>query len=111
MKRAVFLDRDGTINAMVYNPELGLVDSPQNPDEFNLLPEVGEAIRAINEAGFWLSAITFDAILFDLRLRMVQTVIDGTQFCPFLGKQLMHHLRDSIQDGWGEFPFGNPGLV
>ena len=52
MKRAVFLDRDGTINAMVYNPEFGLVDSPQNPDEFNLLPEVGEAIRAINEAGF-----------------------------------------------------------
>ena len=52
MKRAVFLDRDGTINAMVYNPEFGLVDSPQNPDEFRLLPAVGEAIRAISEAGF-----------------------------------------------------------
>lgn len=52
MNRAVFLDRDGTINAMVYNAEFGLVDSPQNPDEFRLLPGVGEAIRAINEAGF-----------------------------------------------------------
>jgi D-glycero-D-manno-heptose 1,7-bisphosphate phosphatase len=52
MKRAVFLDRDGTINAMVYNPEFGLVDSPQNPDEFRLLPGVGEAIRTIHEAGF-----------------------------------------------------------
>jgi len=51
MKRAVFLDRDGTINAMVYNPEFGLVDSPQNPDEFRLLPGAGEAIRAINQAG------------------------------------------------------------
>jgi len=51
MKRAVFLDRDGTINAMVYNPEFGLVDSPQNPDEFRLLPGVGQAIRAINQAG------------------------------------------------------------
>ncbi len=52
MKPAVFLDRDGTINAMVYNPEFGLVDSPLNPDEFRLLPGVGEAIRAINDAGF-----------------------------------------------------------
>ena len=38
---AVFLDRDGVINAMVYNPEFGLVDSPANPDEFELLPGVG----------------------------------------------------------------------
>jgi D-glycero-D-manno-heptose 1,7-bisphosphate phosphatase len=52
MKRAVFLDRDGTINAMVYNPEFGVVDSPQNPDEVRLLPGVGEAICAINQAGF-----------------------------------------------------------
>jgi D-glycero-D-manno-heptose 1,7-bisphosphate phosphatase len=52
MKRAVFLDRDGTINAMVYNPEFGLVDSPQNPGEFRLLPGAAEAIRAIHEAGF-----------------------------------------------------------
>jgi D-glycero-D-manno-heptose 1,7-bisphosphate phosphatase len=52
MKRAVFLDRDGTINAMVYNPDFGLVDSPQNPGEFRLLPGAGEAIRAIHDAGF-----------------------------------------------------------
>jgi len=49
--RAVFLDRDGTINAMVYNPDFGLVDSPANPDEFCLLPGVCEAIRMINEMG------------------------------------------------------------
>lgn len=30
--RAVFLDRDGVINDMVYNAEFGLVDSPANPD-------------------------------------------------------------------------------
>ena len=34
MKRAVFLDRDGVINAMVYNTDFGLVDSPANPAEF-----------------------------------------------------------------------------
>ena len=52
MKRAVFLDRDGVINAMVYNTEFGLVDSPANPREFSLLPEVPEAIRLINDLGF-----------------------------------------------------------
>lgn len=52
MRRAVFLDRDGTINRMVYKPDFGLVDSPSNPAEFDLLPGIGEAIRAINEMGF-----------------------------------------------------------
>lgn len=52
MNRAIFLDRDGVINAMVYNPEFGLVDSPANPDEFRLLPDVGAAIRVFKSLGF-----------------------------------------------------------
>lgn len=51
MRRAVYLDRDGTINAMVYNEDCGAVDSPSHPDEFELLPGVGEGIRLINEMG------------------------------------------------------------
>lgn len=46
--RAVFLDRDGVINAMVYNADFGLVDSPANLDEFRLLPGVAAAIAALN---------------------------------------------------------------
>jgi D-glycero-D-manno-heptose 1,7-bisphosphate phosphatase len=52
MNRAVFLDRDGVINALVYNPEFGLVDSPANPRQFRLLPGVPEAVRLINDLGF-----------------------------------------------------------
>jgi D-glycero-D-manno-heptose 1,7-bisphosphate phosphatase len=52
MSRAVFLDRDGVINAMVYNAEFGLIDSPANPDEFQMLSGVVEAIRRINAMGF-----------------------------------------------------------
>jgi D,D-heptose 1,7-bisphosphate phosphatase len=37
---------------MVYHSEFGLVDSPQHPDEFELLPGVPEALRAINRLGF-----------------------------------------------------------
>jgi len=50
-ERAVFLDRDGVINAYVYNREFGTVDSPTNPDEFALLPGAAEAIAKLNEAG------------------------------------------------------------
>ena len=50
-RSAVFLDRDGVINEMVYNPEFGLVDSPSNPKEFILLPSVGDAIRKLNLMG------------------------------------------------------------
>lgn len=52
MTQAIFLDRDGIINAMVYQPEFGLIDSPANPDEFVLLPGVGEAVKQINQMGF-----------------------------------------------------------
>lgn len=52
MQRAVFLDRDGVINRMVYNPEFGIVDTPANPDELVLLPNVGEAVAALNRLGF-----------------------------------------------------------
>ena len=58
MKRAVFLDRDGVINAMVYNVEFGLVDSPANPREFTLLPRVPDAIRVINALGFLVVVIS-----------------------------------------------------
>jgi len=55
-RRAVFLDRDGVINRMVYHAEFGLIDSPQNPDEFELLPGVGEAILRLNQMG-WLTVV------------------------------------------------------
>jgi histidinol phosphatase-like enzyme len=50
-QRAVFLDRDGVINAYAYNREFGTIDSPANPDEFVLLPTAAEAIAKLNEAG------------------------------------------------------------
>ncbi len=58
MNRAVFLDRDGVINTMVYNTEFGLVDSPANPDEFSLMPHVSEAILAFHQMGFVVALIS-----------------------------------------------------
>lgn len=52
LNKAVFLDRDGVINKMVYNAEFGTVDSPATVEQFNLLNGVGKAILEFNKLGF-----------------------------------------------------------
>jgi D,D-heptose 1,7-bisphosphate phosphatase len=52
MNRAVFLDRDGVINAALYDPVEGKPDSPYRLEDFRLLAGVAQAVRAINEMGF-----------------------------------------------------------
>jgi D-glycero-D-manno-heptose 1,7-bisphosphate phosphatase len=56
--KAIFLDRDGTINELVYSPELGLVDSPLNSNQFKLLPGVAEGIRIFNKLGLKVIVIS-----------------------------------------------------
>jgi len=56
--RAVFLDRDGVVNELVYFPEIGVIDSPLNPNQFRLLPDVAKAIRDLNELGFKIVIIS-----------------------------------------------------
>ena len=50
-RRAVFVDRDGVVNRMQFNADFGLIDSPATPDQFELLPGVGQAISSLNEIG------------------------------------------------------------
>lgn len=52
--RAVFLDRDGTINRLVYYPDHGFVDSPFRASQLRLLPGAATAIRALSSKGFFL---------------------------------------------------------
>ncbi len=46
--KAVLLDRDGVINALVYHEDAGVIDAPFAPSQFKLLPRVPEAIRLLN---------------------------------------------------------------
>ncbi|MGQ9630972.1 MAG: D-glycero-beta-D-manno-heptose 1,7-bisphosphate 7-phosphatase [bacterium] len=56
-RRAVFLDRDGTIN--VDGRELGTPNSyVHRPEDFILLPGVREAIRLLRGAGFLIVVVT-----------------------------------------------------
>src|SRR5215216_2408298 len=57
-RRAVFIDRDGVINQMYFHPEFGTVDSPANPDQFELLPGVGESIAGLNRTGLLVIVVS-----------------------------------------------------
>ena len=50
--RAVFLDRDGVVNELIYHQEHGIVDSPFIVSQFKLLPGVIEAVRQLRDAGY-----------------------------------------------------------
>jgi len=49
--KAVLLDRDGVINALIYHEDAGVIDSPFTLSQFKLLPHVPEAIRLLNDMG------------------------------------------------------------
>lgn len=58
LARAVFLDRDGTINKMVYYPEHGIADSPFVPTQMVLLPRVHKALKLLKKKGFLLVLVS-----------------------------------------------------
>ena len=56
--RGVLLDRDGVINELTYFPDVGLIDSPLNPEQFRLLPGVTEAIRSLNDLDIKVAVVS-----------------------------------------------------
>jgi len=50
--KAVFLDRDGVINEIIYHKEMGIIDSPFTVEQFRLIPKVGEAINKFHALGY-----------------------------------------------------------
>lgn len=55
-KRAVFLDRDGVLNQnTVHN---GRPYAPRRPEDFILLPKVGEAVQQLRAAGYVIIVAT-----------------------------------------------------
>ena len=54
-QKAIFLDRDGTINKMV-----GFITKPE---QFELIPGVSEAIKKMNKAGFLVIVVTNQPVI------------------------------------------------
>src|SRR5882724_1624027 len=55
--KAVLLDRDGVINALVYHQDAGVVDAPFTRTQFKLLPGVPEALRLLNDLGVGVAIV------------------------------------------------------
>ena len=95
--RAVFLDRDGVINSLIYHQDVGIVDSPFTVAQFRVLPRVPRAIRLLNDLGLAVVIVSnqpgiakghFDATIlakFDRKLAATLKVsgarIDATYYC------------------------------
>lgn len=104
MKKAVFLDRDGVINKVIWNEKEKIWDSPYQLDEFELLPGVGEAIRTIQKMGYLTlvvsnqpgiakgkcDAATMNAIREKMKFLLKEegVILDGIYYC-------LHH-PDSV---------------
>ncbi len=95
--KAVFLDRDGVINELVYHQELGIIDSPFTADQFNLRPGVAAAISQFHELGYQVvvvsnqpgiakghfTAATFAQIVCKMtqELARASASVDGEYYC------------------------------
>jgi histidinol-phosphate phosphatase family protein len=56
--KAVLLDRDGVINALVHHQESGVIDAPFTRSQFKLLPRVPEAVRLLNDLGLAIAIVS-----------------------------------------------------
>lgn len=56
--RAVFVDRDGVINPLVYNLETGEYESPHRPEDFSVYTYVARALRRIRALGYGVFLIS-----------------------------------------------------
>ena len=104
--KAVFLDRDGIINELIYYPEQGIIDSPFTVEQFRLLPYVGEAIEKFRDMGYKvvlvsnqpgiakgnLSEETFKKITRSMKQELAKegAFLDGEYYC-------FHHPEAKIE--------------
>jgi D-glycero-D-manno-heptose 1,7-bisphosphate phosphatase len=58
VRRAVFLDRDGTLNRNVWNPATGAYESPLHSEQMELLPGVISALKLLRDAEFLLILVS-----------------------------------------------------
>lgn len=52
MKKAVFLDRDGVINELIFYAEQGVIDIPMNPSQIKLIHGISELLKYAKESDF-----------------------------------------------------------
>lgn len=98
-KPAVFLDRDGVINEIVYNEDTELLDSAANVSQFKMFDYAKEAVKAIKEKGYYVFVVTNQPgaakgkttlnKLYDINTLMCEELpVDDVFMCPHYTKML-----------------------
>lgn len=101
---AVFLDRDGVLNEIVFNEDAEQMDSPLKLSEFELLPNVSDAIKTIQQKGYYVFIVTNQpaaakgkttlGMLYDINTHFVELMkeqgaeLDDVFMCPHFPKEL-----------------------
>lgn len=57
-QKAVFIDRDGVINEILFHREMGVIDTPFTVDQFKLKPGIGAFVRSVNRMGLKVIVIS-----------------------------------------------------
>lgn len=107
MEKAVFLDRDGVINELIYHREQGIIDSPFTVNQLRIIDGVPEALQIIHEAGYkaiivsnqpgiakkHMTQQTFEAIRRQLtdELKKADSFVDAEYYC-------LHHPQAVVAD-------------
>lgn len=58
MPKAVFLDRDGVINRLVFNPETNEYEAPKSPADLELYPETLSSLKKLRDMGYLLFVVS-----------------------------------------------------
>lgn len=103
---AIFLDRDGVINELIYYKEQGIVDSLFTAEQFRLLPGVSEAIKKFHEMDYkvilisnqpgiakgHLSEEAFEEIRQKMKNELAENgaFLDGEYYC-------LHHPKAKVE--------------
>lgn len=113
MNKAVFLDRDGVLNELIYHEESGIIDSPFTVEQLKLFPWAGEAIKKLTEAGYKVSLVsnqpgiakghlsrrTFEKIRQKMKEELAKNgaFVDGEYYCLHHPEAVIESLRANCE--------------
>jgi D-glycero-D-manno-heptose 1,7-bisphosphate phosphatase len=58
MNKAIFIDRDGVINELIFNPNTNEYESPHEPKDLVLRPDILDTLKKFNDLGYYLFIIS-----------------------------------------------------
>lgn len=86
--KAVFLDRDGVLNDLVYNRDEGQLGSPYSPSQLRVFPYAAEAVKALR------SELGYNAVVVSN-----QPGVAKRQFSLATLERMNRKVREAISDG------------